>query len=667
MKLRSVGTMLKKINLNDKARALITEFTPFETPLIFSNTGFYQNFCNFESLPIVIKSILAQEKNSYTVPYAFKIDKDSNSERRLALIHPIIQMEMLEFYNENNFRIIDSCGLSPCSLRRPKSLASKYSSSKYEKIDTEIKSELVDTIDMQDKTSYQNSYFAYEKFAHINFFTSSNDFLNIEGDFKFLLRLDIQSCFESIYTHSICWAVKDKKFSKSNSSRDNFENNFDKLMQRANYNETNGIVVGPEVSRIFSEIILQKIDNCVINEFTEKGYRFGVDYIFYRYVDDYFIFSNSKDTLKEIESVLSDILFEYKLSKNESKRVLQKRPFYTSKDIAIDKVRRLIKELNFSITDLITLEDIKLRRPKLKRKDKEGVVASTIREIKSITSEENVNINDLSPYIIKSIKNLIFNHIDISHRYSMSFSKDDFDYLSIYLDILLYFYSLDRRTTVSFSFCLTIIILVEFIKKTSDVYQIYFNDKISHFLRNKIITSLDKLKESNKVEFYNIVLTLQHLNGGYEATADTISESTINKIPSLTYFDYITLLYYSGKSSSLSNLKVTLIDSLENYIENLCSSDGFILTELMHMYLDYLSCPHIDDQRKTNLSMKIMASDSFKKKAHTAGYAIPRSKKKLSDDIMEAIEFSKSNFWFTNWNNLDIRKILLKKELSPTY
>ena len=31
-------------------------------------------------------------------------------------------------------------------------------------------------------------------------------------------------------------------------------------MQRLNYNETNGIVIGPEFSRIFAEIILQRVD-----------------------------------------------------------------------------------------------------------------------------------------------------------------------------------------------------------------------------------------------------------------------------------------------------------------------------------------------------------------------------------------------------------------------
>ena len=36
-------------------------------------------------------------------------------------------------------------------------------------------------------------------------------------------------------------------------------------MQNLNYGETNGIVIGPEFSRIFAELILQEIDKSVKN------------------------------------------------------------------------------------------------------------------------------------------------------------------------------------------------------------------------------------------------------------------------------------------------------------------------------------------------------------------------------------------------------------------
>ena len=58
-------------------------------------------------------------------------------------------------------------------------------------------------------------------------------------------------------------------------------------MQLANYNETNGIVVGPEVSRIFEEVILQQIDLNVLSKLENSGLKYGVDFEVRRYVDDF--------------------------------------------------------------------------------------------------------------------------------------------------------------------------------------------------------------------------------------------------------------------------------------------------------------------------------------------------------------------------------------------
>ena len=118
------------------------------------------------------------------------------------------------------------------------------------------------------------------------------DLLRLEQKFHFMMNMDIASCFYHIYTHSIAWAIKGKECAKNNIDAISFETTFDKLMQRSNYNETNGILVGPEVSRIFAEIIFQRIDLNVLNILREKNLKLGSDYEIRRYVDDHFIFAN---------------------------------------------------------------------------------------------------------------------------------------------------------------------------------------------------------------------------------------------------------------------------------------------------------------------------------------------------------------------------------------
>ena len=122
----------------------------------------------------------------------------------------------------------------------------------------------------------------------------------MEQRFVFLTEFDVHKCFYNIYSHSITWAVKSKQFAKMNHKKQSFENDFDTLMQRTNYNETNGIVVGPEASRIFAEIILQKIDLNALSDLELQGLKYGDDFEIKRYVDDYFVFANEASIIDRV-------------------------------------------------------------------------------------------------------------------------------------------------------------------------------------------------------------------------------------------------------------------------------------------------------------------------------------------------------------------------------
>ncbi|MCG6406808.1 RNA-directed DNA polymerase, partial [Vibrio fluvialis] len=116
----------------------------------------------------------------------------------------------------------------------------------------------------------------------------------LERKFNHFWSIDISKFFDSIYTHSISWALKSKEFAKESREKNDFSSFFDKLMQRSNYNETNGIVIGNEVSRIFAEIIMQAIDLDLEYELENNfELKHGKDYSIRRYVDDFFIFGNN--------------------------------------------------------------------------------------------------------------------------------------------------------------------------------------------------------------------------------------------------------------------------------------------------------------------------------------------------------------------------------------
>ena len=54
-----------------------------------------------------------------------------------------------------------------------------------------------------------------------------------------LIKVDISKCFNSIYTHSLAWALLGKENVKKNLNRikGTLPDEFDKLMQKLNYNE----------------------------------------------------------------------------------------------------------------------------------------------------------------------------------------------------------------------------------------------------------------------------------------------------------------------------------------------------------------------------------------------------------------------------------------------
>ena len=135
---------------------------------------------------------------------------------------------------------------------------------------------------------------------------------------QYLVEADIASCFPSIYTHCIPWALHDKSESKKTSSLTALSGNLlDKCTQNTRDRQTNGLLIGPHASNIVSEIILTRVDT----ELQSKGYLKTV-----RHVDDYRFFATS---VEEAEGFIRDLglsLRTYEMSLNEKKTQILKLP-----------------------------------------------------------------------------------------------------------------------------------------------------------------------------------------------------------------------------------------------------------------------------------------------------------------------------------------------------
>ena len=150
--------------------------------------------------------------------------------------------------------------------------------------------------------------------------------------YKYRLKVDITNCYNSMYTHSIAWAICGKdaaksflrtKEPKSIEADYEFADFLDCFTRFEKNNETNGIIVGPFTSRIISELILARIDKML----SEKGF------VFKRYVDDYKFYFRSESQAQENLPTIEKVLNEFNLTLNTAKTEIQKYPYEIISDI----------------------------------------------------------------------------------------------------------------------------------------------------------------------------------------------------------------------------------------------------------------------------------------------------------------------------------------------
>lgn len=132
---------------------------------------------------------------------------------------------------------------------------------------------------------------------------------------KYIVKADISTCFPSIYTHSIPWALLGKKNAKNNRNPKLWQNLLDKYCRDMQYGETDDLITGPHSSNIVSEIILCKIDEKLSDNWT-----------FIRHIDDYEAYADSENEANNFLTDLQRELRIYNLTLNHKKTKIIKLP-----------------------------------------------------------------------------------------------------------------------------------------------------------------------------------------------------------------------------------------------------------------------------------------------------------------------------------------------------
>lgn len=727
----------KKIKLSySKERVLFSDVLPYECPIIFSNRYLYRFLAKYlwvgekQKVDNITWNILKQSKrldekdanafaallfgcyekgkgigtlqhrlNALFYPYHFNIAHKPNKNRTLSIIHPYSQWQVVEFYNQYKYSILYLCNQSKYSLRKPHKIAQYFYYR--DRLHRKLLGHESDKVELF-FNEYENlkTYFSYEKYSNIYKFYEDYRYQRAEKKFKHLIKFDLQSCFDSIYTHTISWATaggadKVKILPGYNGSW--VGDAFDNLMQSVNARETNGIVIGPEFSRIFAEIILQYIDQKVEQELLNKKHpnesiRHKSDYECYRYVDDYFLFYNDeKDRNLFLESLIK-WLKEFKLQISPSKTEEFERPFITKITIAKHRIDDLFSDIfstplweevesNLGAEKEEDAEDVGSDKDKeiLYRKFNIYLPANSVNtRIKAIVREGGIEYRDIANYLLEKMSQRLDAFLN---RYEMGFkkyerlmSKEDTNrdevellaqgvqrkltsYLVSLIDVAFFVFNSNRQVNTTLKLQKIMNTIVIYAKRHGDFksnpdirFQTTSKDIIFKKIQDEIalvLATTDSHRNTLHESLYLLILS-KELGSAYLFAPEVIKSFIEKSELQYNLFACIILMYYYANHKCYDTQKTLLKEEILKKYRLVAESERRRNSELTILTADMMTCPFVDDSYKQSLLTLMGITET--------------------EDQQMIMRFAKKQkYIFTRWTMFNLNKELQAKISQEVY
>jgi hypothetical protein len=675
-------------------RVILSDVLPFEVPVTFSNRHFYDFLLScrikLDGEKIIIQKndtpanreivkllfgidfnkpfstagmVNFEEDKRDSIPFGYKIVHKENDFRELTIIHPKNQVILADFYDTYKDLILYYCSRSQFSIRRPHKIA-KYTYFK-DRLHIDRLAEVTDEIVEQDGQEYESlkTFFVYKKYSNIHKFYESYQYHRCEKRFNRLFKFDISKCFDSIYTHSIGWAILDKEVVKKHlSNRKSVENTFwyrfDAVMQRANYNETNGIVIGPEFSRIFAEVILQKIDDNAKKSLEALGFQYKKDFEVFRYVDDYFVFYNDEEVKEKIITTFRLGLRDFKLSLNDAKTIQYDKPIITEITIAKQKINDLLNDsISYKFEEIEVFESGS-RDPIRKKKGRIYIDSNKlITKFKTIIFESGINYKDILNYafaiIERKLRGIIKGYFKIIHEKNTE--KEFIGALLELLDFVFFLYSVSPRVNTTIKLC-RVLRLTTATLNLKDKFSIDFKHLIFKKIYDNIVLTLHKNKtlKHAQVETLYLLIALGELGNKYWLTEDVLaSYLCIEKNgvdfysdTELNYFAIVVSLFYMKNKVRYNKLRSFVIGKAVEKFE--CVDYGFRIkrAELILLLFDILAYPYVDITSSKKKLLELY---------------------KITDPSLQSGIINARKNWFTKWSDFDLGKELDAKLSQEVY
>lgn len=737
----------KKIKLRyKKERVVFSDVLPYELPFIFTNRYFYRflvkNEVSIDGSDVLhwkdgihkgaqaILALFAKTQGSQlngkteynlktdrrlvTIPFNYAIKHKETSNRRLSIVHPLNQIQMVDFYDRYKNTLLYMCGKSHFSIRYPNKVACYFYYK--DRLHSTLLGKKSDKLEIY-FSEYENmkTFFSYKQYANIYKFYEDYRYQRAEKKYQHLLKFDIQGCFDNIYTHSIAWAVNGgmntyKDFFEGED--DSFSSRWDEVMQQLNYNETNGIVIGPEFSRIFAEVIMQHIDLRAETELKKAGFTNKVDYECYRYVDDFFLFYNDEAVKEKALRIFDELLREFKMTISHEKTIDIERPFITDITRAKNQIDILLRDtFSFSSTEKDVEKDDEEDRDEHDMEDEEIPVKEENikkaleqaphfhlkathfnKKYKDILTTTGVLPKDVANYtlaianihlprllrkydrIFKTLKKGLGNpelaayHEDCIRRISQLESRLS-NYLLELVDAVFFIFSENERinTTLKLSQVLNEVIIYldndYEISKTKTIKR--FSDKTRALVFKKIrdeiclVMQRSPMNPDTQLETLYLLPVFRQMRAKYRLTSVELEkylgvkrkeDGSLVIIPGLNAIAIVILLYYMGSSSEYNDLREALKVVIIKMYEGMPNTRKLRSAEMAILALDLAACPYLGRNQRS-YKQKILQSMGLSR-----------------TDAAAIAEYMKTQkYMFTKWTGVNVTKELNAKISQEVY
>lgn len=689
----------RRTHIRHKAsRVVLSELLPYELPVTFSNSGFY-DFLNrtnvvFTKKDVIFRSGDAAAKTllkvlfgkrvqitetvnadgkSYviprklcdapTVPFHFQIRHGERQSRRLSLPHPMSQISMIPFYEEYKSSILYNTSRSPFSVRHPERLT-RYTIFRDSLFEERLDSGPGTIETTSNEYDQIRSYFVYKRYDNIHKFYESDEYRASEKRFGNILRLDISKCFDSIYTHSISWALFDKESVKvdRDGHATTFAESFDSAIRRMNDNETHGILIGPEISRIFAEMVLQRVDREVERALRRKKLVHGQDYEVLRYVDDYFIFMRDPGLRDDIVSELEVQLRPFRFHLNAAKEVVHSTPFISDMSIAKDRLRSGLNK-NFELT--VDEDEVSSNVKHLEFKSSSRKMIAFYKTVLRETNLEPVHIVNFTLAHIESQLEIVLAKygklatappVEVPNQsvreQRMRFQQVVVHVLTSALELAFFVYGGSPRVSPAIKLARLIALCRKFVEQAR--FSVSARDALDDLIYQDVLVQLNRnpLSEHATVENLYLLTVLNELGDHYLLDDTELCRFLQVEVVDSTYRipDWFNPLivaevfrYISDKDAFgflRSALEVWLVEEV-----TMLDSSPRSMAEQPIYVLNAISSPYVSESTKKQLLVLYGVTGKSAQE--------------------KAVEFQET--WFTNWTSLDLHSALLQKRVQEVY